>query len=247
MYAWYQEAEVCYVYLVDVPHGSDRSVISKSRWFTRGWTLQELIAPSDMIFLDNEWREIGTKSDLGEVLSEITGIPVNILLGDDTGQASVAQRMSWAANRVTKGLKIVLIRSWVSSESTCLCSMENERERSSDSRKRYMKASNDHSIFAWMSPETNSGPLATSPNAFADSRDIVLVDPLNTFDNHATVTSQGIQLTVPFMGVGQEAVGLAMLNCARSSRPDSFVAIYLRDISLTMRNFERVRAKSSNW
>lgn len=243
MYAWYQEAEVCYVYLVDVPHGSDRSVISKSRWFTRGWTLQELIAPSDVIFLDNEWREIGTKSDLREVISEITGIPVNILLGDDPGQASIAQRMSWAASRVTKRIEDRAY-SLMGLFGVNMPMLYGERERAFIRlQEEIMKASNDHSIFAWMSPETNSGPLASSPNAFADSRDIVLVDALNTFDNHATVTSQGIQLTVPFMGVGQEAVGLAMLNCARSSRPGWFIAIYLRDISLTMRNFERVRCE----
>lgn len=102
MYYWYQQAEVCYVYLVDVPSGSDDAAFAGSKWFTRGWTLQELIAPSNMIFLNRDWQEIGTKWDLRELISKITGIPVNILLGDDPGLASIAQRMSWAANRVTK-------------------------------------------------------------------------------------------------------------------------------------------------
>jgi hypothetical protein len=90
MYHWYQESGVCYTYLADVPPNA----FSKSRWFTRGWTLQELIAPSTVIFLDQKWQEIGTKSSLQEVISEITSIPTNILLGGDLEGASIAQRMS---------------------------------------------------------------------------------------------------------------------------------------------------------
>ena len=90
MYRWYQQAEVCYAYLADVPSDTVNGVVShigpkfsESRWFTRGWTLQELIAPSTVIFLNKEWQEIGTKSSLRQIISEITGIPVGILLGDD--------------------------------------------------------------------------------------------------------------------------------------------------------------------
>jgi hypothetical protein len=71
MYRWYQEAGVCYTYLADVPSNVVNcrakvvsSEFSKSRWFTRGWTLQELIAPSTLIFLDQKWQEMGTKSSL---------------------------------------------------------------------------------------------------------------------------------------------------------------------------------------
>jgi hypothetical protein len=61
MYRWYQEAKVCYAYLSDV---QSKSEISNSRWFTRGWTLQELIAPSEVIFFDKEWKVLGTKTSL---------------------------------------------------------------------------------------------------------------------------------------------------------------------------------------
>jgi hypothetical protein len=84
---------VCYVYLADVPPNA----FSKSRWFTRGWTLQELIAPSTVMFLGQKWQEIGTKSSLQLVTSEIISTPTNILLGGDLEGASVAQRMSWAS------------------------------------------------------------------------------------------------------------------------------------------------------
>jgi hypothetical protein len=108
MYRWYQESGVCYAYLADVPSNAvnrqARDVSTEfleSRWFTRGWTLQELIAPSTVIFFDKEWQKIGTKSSLQSKISEITGIPSNILLGGDLECASVAQRMSWASKRGT--------------------------------------------------------------------------------------------------------------------------------------------------
>src|ERR1700722_4796563 len=98
MYRWYQDSGVCYAYLADVLSNTvdcqTRAIspeFSKSRWFTRGWTLQELIAPSTVIFLDKDGQEIGTKSSLQWMISENTSIPANILLGGDLECASVAQ------------------------------------------------------------------------------------------------------------------------------------------------------------
>lgn len=240
MYYWYQQAEVCYVYLVDVPSGSDDAAFAGSKWFTRGWTLQELIAPSNMIFLSSDWQEIGTKWDLRELISRITGIPVNILLGDDPGLASIAQRMSWAANRVTKKVEDRAY-SLMGLFGVNMPLLYGERERASlRLQEEIMKGSNDHSIFAWTTAEDNGGPLAMSPTAFVNSGDIVPVDPSNTIGNYPVVRNQGIHLTVPFMGTGK-AVGLAMLECTKSNNRDLKIAVYLRDVSLTMRQFERVR------
>ena len=72
-----------------------------SRWFTRGWTLQELIAPPMVEFYAHDWREIGTKFSLRKLISKVTGIDVRILEGADPGTCHVAERMSWAANRET--------------------------------------------------------------------------------------------------------------------------------------------------
>lgn len=87
MYRWYQESVVCYAYLDDVsssdalnPCSGRESEFSRSRWFTRGWALQELIAPPVVVFLDQKWQEIGTKSSLQGAISAITGIPTSILL-----------------------------------------------------------------------------------------------------------------------------------------------------------------------
>src|SRR6266702_4059585 len=69
MYLWYQEAKECYAYLADVP---SKSKFSGSRWFTRGWTLQELIAPSTVMFFDEEWKKLGTKETLRQDISDCT-------------------------------------------------------------------------------------------------------------------------------------------------------------------------------
>jgi hypothetical protein len=101
MYKWYQEAEVCYVYLADVFPDISTSSFAKSRWFTRGWTLQELIAPSSVIFFDAHWRDIGTKASLVKPIAEITGIHIDALSNGRVSRFSVAQRMSWASRRET--------------------------------------------------------------------------------------------------------------------------------------------------
>jgi hypothetical protein len=113
MWSWYSKADVCYVYLSDVPPGDvpgrKDSAFRKSRWFTRGWTLQELIAPDHVVFYDSSWELIGRKirytSDekLPGILADITRIPKGYLNGKEhVERASIAQRMSWAANRETK-------------------------------------------------------------------------------------------------------------------------------------------------
>jgi hypothetical protein len=106
MYAWYAESGICYAYLSDVrsdedPTSTDSS-FRNSRWFTRGWTLQELIAPSEVIFLACDWKEIGTRRSLSRLVSEITNIEERVLHKPSVRRDfSLAQRMSWASRRRT--------------------------------------------------------------------------------------------------------------------------------------------------
>ncbi len=107
MYQWYKDAAICYAYLRDVPAGDEvwdqGSKFRSSRWFRRGWTLQELLAPKQLHFYDTTWTSLGTKAALSGVIEETTRISRLFLLGwADLEQASVAQRMSWAASRETK-------------------------------------------------------------------------------------------------------------------------------------------------
>jgi hypothetical protein len=111
MFRWYQDATKCYVYLPDVSQpcsvSADKSNVAwelafqKSEWFTRGWTLQELVAPASVDFFSREGKLVGNKTSLEQQICEITGIPVKALRGDLLSDFSIAERMSWAASRET--------------------------------------------------------------------------------------------------------------------------------------------------
>ncbi len=106
MYKWYSCASQCYAFLHDVDDDDDpRAAGSQFRmsvWFTRGWTLQELIAPSMLVFLTKDWTTIGTKHGMAPIVSEVTGVDIGILQGTDSLETvSVARRMSWASARST--------------------------------------------------------------------------------------------------------------------------------------------------
>jgi hypothetical protein len=110
MYTWYQRASVCYAFLEDVPEKTSedfRTKFAESRWFTRGWTLQELLAPVNIEFFGIDhtgaWTLLGDRVALQVQISEITSIEVDYLSGlKDVHDASIAKRMSWAADRETK-------------------------------------------------------------------------------------------------------------------------------------------------
>ncbi|KAL8789503.1 MAG: hypothetical protein Q9213_001116 [Squamulea squamosa] len=102
MFRWYKGAAKCYVYLADVATPSSaRSALGTSRWFTRGWTLQELLAPATVDFFSADHQRIGSKSSLEIDISEITGIPIRALQGQPLSDYSVIERMAWAKKRGT--------------------------------------------------------------------------------------------------------------------------------------------------
>ena len=106
MYAWYSAAYVCYAYLADVPAGDNHrrrgSWFRESRWFKRGWTLQELIAPLHLVFLSQDWTDIGSRHALHDLVQEVTSINEEALLHlTPLDKFSVAERLSWAASRET--------------------------------------------------------------------------------------------------------------------------------------------------
>jgi hypothetical protein len=87
MFRWYREATCCYVYMPDVPKGSDPSLVPwesqfyKSKWFTRGWTLQELLAPVSVRFFSVEGDFLGDKTSLETQIHNITKIDIRALRG----------------------------------------------------------------------------------------------------------------------------------------------------------------------
>jgi hypothetical protein len=104
MYRWYKEALVCFVYLEDIEASGEvvNPGLEHCRWFTRGWCLQELIAPEVVEFCDKRWMTIGSKATMADDIAKITRICSEILLDSSLmGSVPVAQRMSWAAGRET--------------------------------------------------------------------------------------------------------------------------------------------------
>jgi hypothetical protein len=113
MFRWYQDAVHCYVYLSDVSVakrvGSDEKAeltwepaFRDSRWFTRGWTLQELLAPSSVTFFSEEWATLGQRGMLLQQIHEITAIPLKALQGTPITEYSVEERLQWRRDRVTQ-------------------------------------------------------------------------------------------------------------------------------------------------
>jgi hypothetical protein len=175
MFRWYKGAGVCYAYLSDVNSQSDRSKvlqflrleeeISHSKWFQRGWTLQELLAPKHVVFFNGNWQSLGTKDDLEHIVSDITGIRDM----ENFMNASVAQKMSWASNRETTriedrayslfGLFGVNLPPLYGEGQSAFLRLQLEILRTSD----------DESIFAWLdSEDVSGGLLARSPSAFRE-------------------------------------------------------------------------------
>ncbi|KAF5533461.1 ankyrin repeat-containing protein [Fusarium phyllophilum] len=245
MYRYYQEASICYVYLADI---STVAEISNSRWFTRGWTLQELIAPSSMIFFDKEWRELGTKTSLVQVLSQRTSIPKAILCdSEELETTSIAQRMSWAADRVTTrkedgayslmgifGINMPLL---YGEGDSAFYRLQEE----------IMRVSDDHSLFAWKATTSRGGLLAPSPAAFKQSGDIIPWNPFTPYNSPFTITNKGVHMEAPFIAQDTSGTGLCVLHCTRIGTRDKLIAVHLRDVFLTMEHFERCRSVELEW
>jgi hypothetical protein len=232
MYRWYSTADVCFVYLSDVPSTGDPkaygSDFSRSRWFTRGWTLQELVAPSVVIFFGSDWKQIGSKSSLRKSIIETTGIHLSILLGSSPENASIAQRMSWAAKRET-----------TRSEDLAYCLMglfhvhmpmiygEGGEHAFLRLQEEILKISDDESIFAW-TESWSSGLLASSPAAFSQSGHI-FASKTQSNGKSFTFSNKGINIELPMKRIapGGEERFHGVLNCFESSRSATMVGIEL--------------------
>ncbi|KAK4178078.1 vegetative incompatibility protein HET-E-1 [Triangularia setosa] len=202
MFYWYQQAAVCYVYLSDLHPDTDLSSdsgLASCRWFTRGWTLQELIAPRNVRFYDRKWNFRGTKMDINRQIHGITGIPESLLRHESSVfDFAIAQRMSWAAKRETTRI-----------EDTAYCllglfdiSMSpryGERmEAFTRLQKKIIKQPTaELSIFAWTNENAKasdvSGVLAESPKFFKDCTNTEASFQDSIYRNLA-LTTRGIQV-----------------------------------------------------
>ena len=219
MYRWYKASAVCYAFLSDVGANAPNSdipmeqQIKSSLWFTRGWTLQELLAPQHVVFYDQQWKILGTKQTMSKLLTLSTGIDEAILNGEPLFTRSIAQRMSWASRRVTTRI-----------EDTVYCllgifdvnmpMLYGEGEKAFlRLQEEIIKQSDDHSIFAWpIHRNGQPGLLADSPAAFADCQHIKTVTSRKNGSPYS-LTNRGLSielLATPF----KTDTYLVRLDCA---------------------------------
>jgi hypothetical protein len=195
MFEWYRDAQVCYAYLSDVGP-EPGSTFEQSKWFTRGWTLQELLAPEMMVFFDRGWREIGTKLRMRKLIESVTGITHLI----NFEHASVAQKMSWASRRETTR---------VEDQAYCLMGLfgVNMPPLYGEGQKAFLRLqltilgmSDDESIFAWTSAGEKLGLLAQSAGAFEHSGNVLQLN----FARHRapySMTNKGLRMETPLIPV----------------------------------------------
>ena len=262
MYTWYRHASICYVYLNDFSFlieeygASSRQdsrflrKLRRSRWFSRGWTLQEFLAPYNVEFYDRYWHYIGDKIDLTHQISSITGIGQQYISErDSVSRASIADRMSWASGRSTTrpedaaycliGLFEVNMPLLYGEGKKAFLRLQHEIARSS----------NDESLFAWQSGDSTAreaGIFADSPNSFAYSQNIVPL-PCHDVDRPPyTITNRGLAIDAHYMPLpSQYADGgvssseepkasefiLLPLNCARANMPEQPFTIIFKKVS----------------
>lgn len=196
MFLWYQKAKFCYVYLSDKV---EQFPLAKCRWFTRGWTLQELIAPASVAFYNQVWDCIGSKWSLLSSLSHITSIEQEFL-GHvaPISSACIAKRLSWAANRETTRIEDMAY---------CLLGIcginmpmlygegDNAFRRLQEE---IIKTTYDLSLLAWTPPfstaEEYCGFLATSVQHFASCSKMYSVANSLLDEGEMSISNKGLRL-----------------------------------------------------
>ena len=197
MFAWYQNSEICYVYLADVKDPDDVArmlgdvedikkarfidSLRNSRWFTRGWTLQELLAPWSIRFLTQDWKPISMElqpktwlkyhqEPLLRLVSDISGIRFDaISYPNDVMSCSIGEKMSWMAGRkTTREEDVAYCLLGIFDINMPLLYGEGSKafERLQEE---VTKQSTDHSLFAWQWPQYTTNRKGRQPNLFANS------------------------------------------------------------------------------
>jgi len=218
------DAGVCYAYIEDLIN--PQMGIKNSRWFSRGWTLQELLAPKKVVFFGRQWNYLGTKASISKTLHQITGIEESTLLNPgNIGRNSIARRMSWASKRQTKRIEDVaysLMGIFRVNMPLIYGEGENAFIRLQEE---IMKLYDDQSIFAWEFVEgaiESRGLLARSPRQFLRTGCIVPIPTkLDTIPFSMTNRGLRIQLSIlPARHLARKA-SLDIASGARNKYLDS--------------------------
>ncbi|KAI0591574.1 HET domain-containing protein [Pyrenophora tritici-repentis] len=255
MHKWYWDAAICYAYMSDCTpetlnaelfrlgivarteamyeaNASRRREFQASRWFKRGWTLQELLAPEVIKFYDADWIQIGTKSSLLEPIFTATEIEEQHISDRDTIQhASISTKFSWASSRTTTRVEdVAYCLLGLGLVNVNMPMLYGEGERAFYRLQlEVIKHSNDHTIFAWESSNEAWLPtsmFASSPTQFASASQLLRTPPqvqgqLEPYE----LTNHGLRMTLPCIPVGDNRI-VTVLDCANTS--SDHVGVWLR-------------------
>ncbi|KAJ1323565.1 HET domain-containing protein [Microdochium nivale] len=233
MFSWYHDAAICYVHLQDVPpidntEDDEHKHFRASRWWTRGWTLQELLAPRRLVFFASDWSHMGSRDVLASEIKRVTGINAwNCQAA--VQEASVARKMSWLSQRETTrvedmaycmlGLFDINMPLLYGEGSKAFIRLQEE----------IIKKTADVTIFCWTRDESTPqdwlGLLAPNPRAFAHSAGFYryLSRRLTT---PWSITNQGLSISLPVVHTFEGAyLWLYEAGTKQIEKPDQVVAI----------------------
>ncbi|KAF2727826.1 HET-domain-containing protein, partial [Polyplosphaeria fusca] len=210
MWRWYQNATVCYAYLDDSIDLISEKDLGRAKWFTRGWTLQELLAPQRLDFFIKGWNYVGSRASMKDKLARITGIDESTLITRNLEAVSLAKRMSWASRRVTTRLEdMAYCLLGIFDVNMPLLYGEGEKAFTR-LQEEIMKDSEDQSLFCWrppnaseiwdldlilpIRPEEGRGIFARHPSEFSDAG---AVRPSSSRGEPYTLTNKGVRMEIP--------------------------------------------------
>ncbi|KAK4450839.1 heterokaryon incompatibility protein-domain-containing protein [Podospora aff. communis PSN243] len=202
MFSWYRKAAICYAYLADLhitPGTEIEDCLRQCRWFTRGWTLQELIASVNIRFYDASWDFVASKHQLTGEISRITGVDVAVLEDvTNLSEIPVGRRMAWASNRETTRAEDIAY---------CLLGifdisippLYGEGEKAfTRLQEEIARQSNDLTLFAWEQDETDQHQyraiFAKSPREFRNCSNLRALPPRFYAANEFSLTNRGLRI-----------------------------------------------------
>jgi hypothetical protein len=230
MFSWYKKSEVCYALLSDCDADNYLHDVAHSEYFTRGWTLQELIAPRELVFFDRNWFPLGSKTILKDLISNITAISPEVLTGQDLESSSVAQRMSWASLRkTTRPEDIAYCLTGLFGVTMPMMYGEGMEQAFVRLQEAILAVSDDQSLFAWKLEEgTGSyGLLAPAPDAFRQSGSFVpMRDLARGTQTTYGMTNLGLRIKLPIAHSTQGDRHILALYC-KSLNTDRQIGLHL--------------------
>ncbi|KAE9976271.1 hypothetical protein BLS_002145 [Venturia inaequalis] len=267
MWRWYADAAFCYALLADVSgktpidSPSFDETFKNDKYFTRAWTLQELLAPKEVVMFSKDWDRIGTRAGFRKIISAATRIDPKALDGIDTSRSSfsIAQRMCWAADRncsIPEDIAYCLMG--IFDVSMPVLYGENPEKAFLRLQEEIVKQTNDESLLAWdpdpdhiesgaetsgsgytTSPLRLTGPLASHPRQFRNSGNIKtfnIWDQAFPYSMHSGV----MEIRLPLVPVLPPSdLFILMFNCAREGK-EGLVGIRIKKLHPAAEKYARV-------